>query len=79
MNPDVILIEGYKFEKFPKAVLIRHSEDVQLLEELEEIELVLYENAAPDTKIVTYQRDDPNVLNWLVNYILKHINKRPYS
>ena len=39
--------------------MIRHSEDVQLLEELEEIELVLYENAAPDTKIATYQRDDP--------------------
>lgn len=76
MNLDVILIEGYKFEKFPKAVLIRHKEDVQLLEELEKIELVLYENAPPDTEIVTYQRDDPNVLNWLVNYILKHINKK---
>src|SRR3954447_24305966 len=76
MNLDVILIEGYKFEKFPKAVLIRHKEDVQLLEELEKIELVLYESAAPDTEIVTYQRDDPNVLNWLVNYILKHINKK---
>lgn len=75
MNPDVILIEGHKYENFPKAVFIRNEEDLQLLEELKKIELVLYENAAPDTEIVTYQRDAPKVFDWLMNYFLKHIQK----
>jgi molybdopterin-guanine dinucleotide biosynthesis protein B len=79
INPDVILIEGHKFEKYPKAVFIRNEEDVQLLEELKNVELVLYENGAPDTGIVTYQRDDPNVLNWLANYILQQIQKKTDS
>jgi molybdopterin-guanine dinucleotide biosynthesis protein B len=72
-NPDLILIEGHKFENFPKAVLICNKEDEPLLEELKKVELVLYENIAPDTEIVTFQRDDSNVLSWLANYMIRHI------
>ncbi len=38
---DVILIEGYKKEPFPKAVLLRTKDDIHLLEELENIKAVI--------------------------------------
>nr|WP_269448530.1 molybdopterin-guanine dinucleotide biosynthesis protein B [Metabacillus kandeliae] len=37
LGADVILIEGYKREKYPKLVLIRNEEDLVLLEELQNI------------------------------------------
>nr|WP_245680489.1 molybdopterin-guanine dinucleotide biosynthesis protein B [Bacillus marinisedimentorum] len=38
---DVILIEGYKKEPYPKAVLLRTEEDLHLLDELENIKAVI--------------------------------------
>ena len=75
MNPDVILIEGHKFEKFPKAVFIRNEEDVQLFEELEpKLNLYLSQNAAsPDTRLsLLFNVMIQSYCNWLVNYILKN-------
>lgn len=36
-NPDIILIEGFKFAQYPKVVLIRREEDKQLLDDLSNI------------------------------------------
>ena len=70
----MILIEGHKHEKLPQTVFIRKKEDLQLLEELTQIEMVLlYENAAPDTEMVTFHRDDPEAVQWLINYFHRHI------
>jgi len=41
-NMDAILIEGYKKEPYPKVVLLRTSEDRELLEKLSNIVCVIY-------------------------------------
>ena len=38
---DFILIEGYKYEDYPKAVLIRGEEDTYLLDQLSNIQAIL--------------------------------------
>lgn len=40
-NPDVILIEGYKNKPFPKALIIKHEQDLALLRELRNMRAVL--------------------------------------
>lgn len=40
-NPDVILIEGHKHEPYPKAVILRDENDIELVEKLENIQVVL--------------------------------------
>lgn len=41
-QPDLILVEGYKKEDYPKVVLIRHQEDVTSLKKLTNVVCVLY-------------------------------------
>ncbi|QQZ11168.1 molybdopterin-guanine dinucleotide biosynthesis protein B [Heyndrickxia vini] len=38
---DLILLEGYKYEPYPKAVIIRNKEDTKLLSKLNNIQAVL--------------------------------------
>lgn len=40
-SPDLIAVEGYKQEDFPKAVIIKREEDLPLLEQLTNIQLVI--------------------------------------
>ncbi|MBX0357128.1 molybdopterin-guanine dinucleotide biosynthesis protein B [Halobacillus sp. Nhm2S1] len=40
-SPDLIAVEGYKQEDFPKAVIIKREEDLSLLESLTNIQLVI--------------------------------------
>ncbi|HZH58448.1 MAG TPA: molybdopterin-guanine dinucleotide biosynthesis protein B [Metabacillus sp.] len=44
---DVILIEGYKFENYPKVILLRSSEDLPMLEKAHNIKCVLANFALP--------------------------------
>jgi len=41
MNIDVLLIEGFKKAPYPKAVLLRSTEDLSLLKELDNIQAVI--------------------------------------
>ncbi|MFQ3543873.1 molybdopterin-guanine dinucleotide biosynthesis protein B [Halobacillus rhizosphaerae] len=40
-KPDLIVIEGYKHELYPKAVIIKREEDLKLLNELSNIQFVI--------------------------------------
>jgi molybdopterin-guanine dinucleotide biosynthesis protein B len=40
-SPDVILVEGFKKESYPKVVLIRGEEDLPLLDDVEQIVCVI--------------------------------------
>ncbi|WP_175477988.1 MULTISPECIES: molybdopterin-guanine dinucleotide biosynthesis protein B [unclassified Bacillus (in: firmicutes)] len=42
MNPDFIIIEGHKFESYPKLVLIRKHEDTELLTKLTCIKAIYF-------------------------------------
>lgn len=77
MNPDIILIEGYKNEKYPKAVFIRDQNDLALLSELNNIELLLLkELPEDDCPQRSFQRDDPNAVQWLTEFLMKKIKIR---
>jgi molybdopterin-guanine dinucleotide biosynthesis protein B len=75
-EPDLILIEGHKYERFPKGVLIRKQEDVEILTSLENIQVVYYwdfsllEKIQLGNDIPVFQINDPAGYEWLVNYFL---------
>ncbi|MCR6095745.1 molybdopterin-guanine dinucleotide biosynthesis protein B [Salipaludibacillus agaradhaerens] len=49
---DILLIEGYKHETFPKTLLIRHEEDMSLLEQAVEVKAVIcYEEKLLDVLV----------------------------
>lgn len=68
---DIILIEGFKREPFPKIVLLRSREDEVLLEELENIQAVLLWYKPIETKIgapTFHIRDENDYLVWVKSY-----------
>lgn len=74
-KPDVILIEGYKNEPFPKAVILRDEKDLELVEKLQNIQVVL----CRDPGLLDLLKDiAPPVLNMEdgVNWILEGITKK---
>ena len=69
VEPDLILIEGYKYERFPKAVFIRHEGDFGLLSDLNGIKLVLYQDWIPNTDSVSFHREDQRAVKWLADFL----------
>ncbi|GAB0168809.1 molybdopterin-guanine dinucleotide biosynthesis protein B [Lysinibacillus sp. CTST325] len=53
-NMDIIFIEGYKNEDYPKVVLLRHAEDQSLLQKVTNIVCVLYWSTYPLNKPLDY-------------------------
>ena len=53
-NMDIIFIEGYKNEDYPKVVLLRHAEDQSLLQKVTNIVCVLYWPTYPLNKPLDY-------------------------
>ena len=53
-NMDMILIEGYKNEDYPKVVLLRQAEDESLLQKVSNIICVLYWPTYPLNKPLDY-------------------------
>ena len=77
-NPDIILIEGYKHDIYPKAVLLRTEEDLPLLKELTNIQAIIaWPDAMKGAKAAAgglplFEIGSPSFLNWFVDdYITK--------
>ena len=73
-KPDVILIEGYKNEKYPKAVILRDNGDLELLDILPGIKVIFYRDASLarhliDQDIPSFDTSDESGFTWLTNYI----------
>ncbi|MGV2940784.1 molybdopterin-guanine dinucleotide biosynthesis protein B [Mesobacillus sp. LC4] len=75
-NPDVILIEGHKHESYPKAVILRDKNDIELLGKLENIQVVL----CRDPELVNMLKDTAvPVLNmehgadWITTHLLNKL------
>jgi molybdopterin-guanine dinucleotide biosynthesis adapter protein len=69
-QPDIILIEGYKRELYPKLVFLRDNRDLHLLDELKNIKAVIYQD--PLNKhigVPMFNRDEEHSLKWLLEYI----------
>ncbi|HHW39099.1 MAG TPA: molybdopterin-guanine dinucleotide biosynthesis protein B [Bacillales bacterium] len=68
---DIILIEGFKREPFPKVVLLRSEEDEVLLEQLENIQVVISWYKRLETKIgypIFQINDEHDYLSWVQSY-----------
>ncbi|MDZ5470315.1 molybdopterin-guanine dinucleotide biosynthesis protein B [Bacillus sp. 31A1R] len=73
-KPDIILIEGHKFEDYPKAVIIRNEEDVTLLNKLKNVQVIYFWDeelmvGIEFEKIPSFHKDDPNGIDWLMGSI----------
>lgn len=73
-EPHVILIEGYKREIYPKAVLIKEESDFKLLNELDNIQAVIawpdcYQMAANlvSKPIPIFQLGESDFYDWFLN------------
>lgn len=73
-QPDVIVIEGHKFERFAKGVIIRRKEEVELLTNLENIHVIYYWDEAllddyeRPQHIQAFHISDEEGLQWLVSH-----------
>lgn len=65
---DIILVEGFKTEKYPKVVLLRSKEDLPMLQKAQNIKCVLADFALPieveDTYPTFSNRDQ--CIKWLI-------------
>ncbi|MBB6450093.1 molybdopterin-guanine dinucleotide biosynthesis protein B [Geomicrobium halophilum] len=62
MEPDVVLVEGWKHEDYKKVVLLRGREDEELLAQVRNICCVLYWGDHPQTTLPSFSLDeDPDV------------------
>ncbi|MGG0719117.1 molybdopterin-guanine dinucleotide biosynthesis protein B [Robertmurraya massiliosenegalensis] len=74
-QPDIILIEGHKRESYPKAVLIRTKDDLDLLMMLENIQVIFFWEKELMNEMKEYQEirkfaiNDSDGYKWLVNHL----------
>ena len=76
-NPDAIVIEGHKHEKFPKAVILRDEKDLPLVEKLINVKVILYRdgnllNFLKHSSIPVFDAGDIKGYHWIANYIKQH-------
>ncbi|WP_240056672.1 molybdopterin-guanine dinucleotide biosynthesis protein B [Bacillus mesophilum] len=71
LNPDLILLEGHKYEEFPKAVLIRKDDDLQLLHDLSNIKIQFYWDKK--LQMNGFYIKDQAGMECLVSYLLNEI------
>lgn len=70
---DLILIEGYKTENYPKVVLLRTNEDIALLDKVENVRAVITWDDAVQSLQETYKTfhisEEALYMEWLVQTI----------
>lgn len=73
-EPDIILIEGYKREKFPKLLLVRDKMDAERLKQLENVKAIVIWNESlmgyMDTKIPCFHINDSTVEKKIIDRIM---------
>lgn len=81
LHPDLILIEGHKYEGFPKAVIVRSAKDQELIEKLNNIRVVLYwdeditgiKNSS--NSLPFFNIHDHEGYEWICTYLTNQFNK----
>jgi molybdopterin-guanine dinucleotide biosynthesis adapter protein len=70
---DVIIVEGHKFEEYPKAILIRDEQDLFILDQLDNIVVLFLRNESDrkflDTHVTTLSLNQSASIFWMVEYI----------
>jgi molybdopterin-guanine dinucleotide biosynthesis adapter protein len=81
LEMDLILLEGYKYKDYPKAVIINKEDELQLLNDLTNIKIVLFrqktvsEKWQNTLKVPTYLIADNECIKWLVNHFAEYLSK----
>lgn len=77
---DMIVIEGYKFEKYPKVVMIRSEEDLPLIEETTEIVAIVswFPFEHPSIPVIHID-DDSNLLPIIEQRVQKQLERKEPS
>ncbi|MBV7508538.1 molybdopterin-guanine dinucleotide biosynthesis protein B [Bacillus sp. sid0103] len=80
-QPDVIIIEGYKFESFPKLLIVRSEDDLPLLNKVSNIAAIvywkdkLYLKITSETNVPCFHIDDKMGISWTLEFLLKLVYK----
>jgi molybdopterin-guanine dinucleotide biosynthesis protein B len=75
-QPDIILIEGHKMEPYPKLLLVRSKEDLDLLH-LANIQAIIGWEEIPQwqqgslKEIPWFDVNDPYAIDWTIEYLEK--------
>lgn len=79
-QPDIILIEGHKFENYPKVVILRTDKDHELLDQLTNIHAVLFwdknvnelQDRFPSTPF--FDILDEQSSKWICSFLINNCN-----
>lgn len=72
---NIILIEGHKYEKYPKTLILNNPKDIFLIKELTNIKVVFYRDLKEievlkhTLTIPTFHIDDDKGFEWIINYL----------
>ncbi|WP_390622143.1 molybdopterin-guanine dinucleotide biosynthesis protein B [Bacillus tuaregi] len=77
LQPDLIIIEGYKHEEYQKVVFIRDDDDLMLLDQLTNIQFVLYKDKPPKRcQYQSFHRSDDRAIECIVDFLTAELNKQ---
>ncbi|MEH7073707.1 molybdopterin-guanine dinucleotide biosynthesis protein B [Neobacillus drentensis] len=80
-QPDVILIEGYKREPFPKLLLLRNENDLSLLNMVSNVKAIVYwkeelhKHLALETDVPCFHIDDNKLIFWIIELLRELVHK----
>jgi molybdopterin-guanine dinucleotide biosynthesis adapter protein len=80
-QPDVILIEGYKLETFPKLLLLRNENDLSLLNKVSNVAAIIYwkdemeMELTSKTNVPCFQIDDKKAIIWTLKILDELVHK----
>jgi molybdopterin-guanine dinucleotide biosynthesis adapter protein len=80
-QPDVILIEGYKFKNFPKLLLVRDKKDLLLLTMITNVNVIMYWEEEWQgylkqyPEIPSFHISDETAIIWLAETIKNSVQK----
>ncbi|MEH7097569.1 molybdopterin-guanine dinucleotide biosynthesis protein B [Neobacillus vireti] len=76
-QPDVIIIEGYKYKDYHKLLLLRNKEDLPLLDVTANICAVGYwlEELNNESLYPSFSIKDDALIHWTTEFILKNVHK----
>ncbi|HYK72300.1 MAG TPA: molybdopterin-guanine dinucleotide biosynthesis protein B [Pseudoneobacillus sp.] len=73
---DLLLIEGHKYADYPKVFIIKNEEDLILINELTNIQVILFRDEIVFPKgltIPTFKLNSEESYNWVVQYLERKV------
>lgn len=81
-KPDVIIVEGYKLEHYPKLLLVRETSDIRLLEKVNNVLAVISwddeikEQLKEKWTGPTFLISEETAIQWTIQYVQERVQKK---